>query len=82
MLVKDQLNRTLQFQRPPNRIISLVPSQTELLVDLGLKSKLVDITKFCVHSKELRKEAAIVGGTKIVDFDKICLLHSDIISCN
>ena len=61
MHVKDQLHRTLTFQKPPERIVSLVPSQTELLVDLGLKSKLVGVTKFCVHPKELRKEVAVVG---------------------
>jgi ABC-type Fe3+-hydroxamate transport system substrate-binding protein len=82
MLVKDQLNRTLQFQQPPNRIISLVPSQTELLVDLGLRSKIVGVTKFCVHPKELRKEVTVVGGTKMVDLEKIRSLNPDIIICN
>ena len=70
MLVNDQLNRILTFQKTPERIISLVPSQTELLVDLGLKSKLVGITKFCVHPQELRKEVAVVGGTKELHYDK------------
>jgi iron complex transport system substrate-binding protein len=82
MLVKDQLNRTLHFHETPERIISLVPSQTELLVDLGLKSKLVGVTKFCVHPEELRKEAAVVGGTKELHFDKIKALRPDIIICN
>jgi iron complex transport system substrate-binding protein len=82
MLVKDQLKRTLQFQHPPNRIITLVPSQTELLVDLGLRSKIMGITKFCVHPNKLRKEVAIVGGTKMVDLDKIRSLRPDIIICN
>ena len=82
MLVKDQLNRTLRFDKSPERIISLVPSQTELLVDLGLKSKLVGITKFCVHPQELRKEVAIVGGTKELHYDKIKALKPDIIICN
>jgi len=82
MLVNDQLNRTLTFQKPPERIISLVPSQTELLVALGLKSKLVGITKFCVHPEELRKEVAIVGGTKELHYDKIKALKPDIIICN
>ncbi len=82
MLVNDQLNRTLIFEKPPERIISLVPSQTELLVDLGLKSKLVGITKFCVHPEELRKEVAIIGGTKELHYDKIKALKPDIIICN
>lgn len=64
------------------RIISLVPSQTELLVDLGLRSKLVGVTKFCVHPENLRKEVTIVGGTKQVHSDKVKALQPDIILCN
>jgi len=47
--IKDQLNNTLVFDKVPKRIISLVLSQTELLVDLGLENYLVGITKFCEH---------------------------------
>jgi ABC-type Fe3+-hydroxamate transport system substrate-binding protein len=82
MLVKDQLNRVISFQKAPERIVSLVPSQTELLVDLQLKSKLVGITKFCVHPANLRKEVTIVGGTKKVRFRDIEALKPDIIICN
>ena len=82
MLVRDQLNRIHDFQKRPKRIVSLVPSQTELLVDLGLKSSLVGITKFCVHPKSLRKEVTVVGGTKSVHYDKILGLKPDIIICN
>ncbi len=65
-----------------HRIISIVPSQTELLIDLGLKDQLVGITKFCVHPKDLRKEIAIVGGTKQLDIDKIRSLKPDLIIAN
>ena len=65
-----------------SRIVSLVPSQTELLVDLGLKLKLVGVTKFCVHPKNLRKEVTVVGGTKQVHFEKVKALQPDIILCN
>jgi len=82
MTFKDQLYRTVRFQSLPKRIISLVPSQTELLIDLGLKTSLVGITKFCVHPKELRKELAVVGGTKTVHYDKIRELQPDLIICN
>lgn len=64
------------------RIVSLVPSQTELLVDLGLEEKLLGITKFCVHPKALRKTKSVVGGTKQVNFDRIQALQPDIIICN
>lgn len=80
--MKDQLHRKLQMQEPPKRIVSLVPSQTELLVDLGLVNIIVGVTKFCVHPDGLRKEKTIVGGTKEVHFDKIKTLKPDIILCN
>lgn len=80
--MKDQLNRTISIQHIPKRIVSLVPSQTELLVDLGLQEAIVGVTKFCVHPQYLRKEKMVVGGTKQVNFDKIKALHPDIILCN
>lgn len=82
MIYKDQLNRTITLQAIPRRIISLVPSQTELLVDLGLESSIVGVTKFCVHPEKLRKTKTIVGGTKKVHFEKIASLNPDIIICN
>ncbi|GAB5400522.1 MAG: helical backbone metal receptor [Aureisphaera sp.] len=82
MQVKDQLNRALYFPETPKRIVSLVPSQTELLVDLGLRNRIVGVTKFCVHPQELRKEATVVGGTKNVHYDRIVSLNPDIIICN
>ncbi|KDN56076.1 ABC transporter substrate-binding protein [Flavobacterium seoulense] len=78
----DDLGILHKFDAIPQRIISLVPSQTELLVDLGLESKIVGITKFCVHPENLRKHKTIVGGTKKVDYDKIKALNPDIIICN
>lgn len=82
MIVKDQLNRKLLIKETPKRIISLVPSQTELLVDLGLIDSIVGITKFCIHPKDLRKQKPIVGGTKNVKIEKIKALNPDIIICN
>jgi iron complex transport system substrate-binding protein len=82
MTVKDQLNRTVLTPNPPKRIISLVPSQTELLVDLGVRERLVGITKFCIHPKNIRKEITVVGGTKTVNYNKIRELQPDLIICN
>ena len=82
MLVRDQLNRELRFDTIPKRIISIVPSQTELLYDLGLKTSLVGLTKFCVHPTHLRKELQVVGGTKNVNFDAVTSLRPDIIIAN
>jgi len=82
MEVIDQLQRKISLPNIPKRIISLVPSQTELLVDLGLEENLVGVTKFCVHPEYLRKTKTIVGGTKQVKLEKIKALDPDIILCN
>ncbi|NRR92750.1 ABC transporter substrate-binding protein [Winogradskyella undariae] len=79
---KDQLNRKLLFGRKPKRIVSLVPSQTELLVDLGLEGFIVGVTKFCVHPNHLRMSKMVVGGTKEINIEKIKALRPDIILCN
>lgn len=82
MKYKDQFNRTLELEDIPKRIVSLVPSQTELLVDLGLESSIVGVTKFCTHPLALRKNKTVVGGTKQVHLGKIKNLNPDIILCN
>ena len=78
----DQLGTLHSFKIAPTRIISLVPSQTELLCDLGLEEKIIGITKFCVHPYHIKSTKKIVGGTKKVHFEKIKLLQPDIIICN
>ncbi len=78
----DQMNRKISLTGIPRRIVSLVPSQTELLVSLGLSDHIVGVTKFCVHPNGLRKEKIVVGGTKKVDYDIIKKLNPDIILCN
>lgn len=82
MEYRDQLNREIRLSKEPERIVSLVPSQTELLCYLGLEEKIVGVTKFCVHPENLRKEKKIVGGTKKVHFNRIQDLKPDIILCN
>jgi len=79
---KDQLQRTVFVPNPPKRIVSLVPSQTELLVDLGLRDRIIGVTKFCIHPKGLKKEKTVIGGTKNFHFDKIDALNPDLIIGN
>ncbi len=67
---------------PPKRIISLVPSQTELLYDLGLEAETVGITKFCVHPQGWFKTKDRIGGTKTVSIKKIHQLKPDLIIAN
>jgi ABC-type Fe3+-hydroxamate transport system substrate-binding protein len=76
---EDALNRRVLLLRRPERIISLVPSQTELLIDLGLASRLVGRTRYCIHPGAKLSNITDVGGTKRVDFDKIKALQPDFI---
>jgi ABC-type Fe3+-hydroxamate transport system substrate-binding protein len=67
---------------PPRRIISLVPSLTELLFDLGLDEEVVGITKFCVHPKHGFRTKRRVGGTKNINAGIIHELQPDLIVAN
>ncbi len=81
-IMLDQLGTRHKFLNAPKRIISLVPSQTELLYDLGLEDAIVGITKFCIHPVHFKATKTIVGGTKNIKFDVIKALRPDIIICN
>ena len=78
----DQLGRTVEIKQTPKRIISLVPSQTELLFDLGLDEEVIGITKFCVHPEQWFKTKTRVGGTKQLHLEKIKKLQPDLIIAN
>ncbi len=82
MVFNDQLNRTLSFSSYPKRIISLVPSQTELLFHLGLDKEVVGVTKFCIYPTDWKTRKTIVGGTKNVKMDLIKELNPDLIIAN
>ncbi|QXP63065.1 ABC transporter substrate-binding protein [Polaribacter sp. HaHaR_3_91] len=82
MNFQDQIGRILALEKTPKRIISLVPSLTELLIDLGLEDAIVGITKFCIHPAHLKETKTVVGGTKSIHIDKIKALQPDIILCN
>lgn len=81
-ILKDQLGNSFEFSSAPQRIISLVPSITETLYELGLESKIVGITKFCVHPYHYKSTKKIIGGTKKVHLEKIRLLQPDLIIAN
>lgn len=82
MVFKDQLNRTLSFSSYPKRIISLVPSQTELLFHLGLDKEVVGVTKFCIYPTDWKTRKTIIGGTKNLKMDLIKELNPDLIIAN
>ena len=61
--------RQLEISMPVKRIVSLVPSQTEMLYHLGLEDKIVGQTLFCIHPADIHKTSVKVGGTKKIIFE-------------
>lgn len=78
----DQINHTISLSSSPKRIVSVVPSQTELLFELGLEDEVVGITKFCVHPSDWFRSKTRVGGTKNLNIQKIEALQPDLIIAN
>ncbi len=79
---EDHLGNRIRINYPPKRIISLVPSISELLFDLGLDCELVGITKFCVHPNKQFLAKEKIGGTKSLRIDQIRALAPDLIIGN
>ena len=78
----DRLGHNITIPFPPKRIVSLVPSQTELLFDLGLTTEIVGLTKFCIHPKIKTSGVFKVGGTKNLSIADIRKLQADLIIGN
>lgn len=76
------MGREVEIPTQPKRIISLVPSQTELLSDLRLDKFVVGITKFCIHPESWFRNKTRVGGTKQINLDVIDRLNPDLIIGN
>ena len=79
---QDQLGNSILLDKTPKRIISLVPSITELLFDLGLDEEIIGITDFCIHPKEKISGKKKIGGTKKLNIEKIVSLQPDLIIGN
>ncbi|MCH8554010.1 MAG: helical backbone metal receptor [Schleiferiaceae bacterium] len=81
-VVLDMLGRSVVVPSAPKRIVSLVPSQTELLFDLGLRDEVVGITRFCEHPRQWFLSKQRVGGTKQVKMDRLHALQPDLVLAN
>lgn len=81
-LFTDQTGNRIILHSAASKIISLVPSQTELLYHLGLDKEVVGITKFCIHPEHWFKSKTRVGGTKTVNIEKIRSLQPGLIIAN
>lgn len=80
--VLDQMGCSVNIPDKLENIISLVPSQTELLFDLGLQHAIKGVTRFCIHPADKVKNVTRVGGTKNFNFEKISALKPDLIIGN
>ncbi len=78
----DQAGRTVRIVSHPQRIVSLVPSQTELLFDMGLGPEVAGITKFCIRPEEWFLTKTRTGGTKQLNISRIISLQPDLILAN
>lgn len=78
----DQLGNKIRLQEKPKRVVSIVPSQSEFLWDIGLREELKGITRFCIHPDEMFTSVERVGGTKKLDLQKIRQLRPDLIIGN
>jgi ABC-type Fe3+-hydroxamate transport system substrate-binding protein len=78
----DQLNREVNLSAAPQKIISTVPSQTELLFYLGIEGEIIGISNFCTHPKDKTKSVKKIGGTKKLDVELIKTLKPDLIIAN
>ncbi len=75
----DDLGNTISLPTKPKRIVSLVPSLTQLLFDLQLNDEVVGITKFCVHPHQWFKSKTHIGGTKNINLAAVENLNPDLI---
>lgn len=82
MQILDQTGYRVNLTSAPRRIVSLVPSQTELLYDLGLEERVLGITRFCTRPGHWKKQKICIGGTKDVQIERIQDLKPDLILAN
>ena len=78
----DPTGFTFSLAQPATRIISLVPSLTELLYDLGLEEEVCGISKFCIHPDHWYRTKTRIGGTKNPNLKRIIDLQPDLILAN
>ena len=82
MAVDSGLHKGLSFTDPPQRVVSLVPSLTESLFDLGFGSSLVGATDYCVEPADGVANLQRVGGTKNPRVEDILALKPDLVLAN
>ncbi len=79
-MIRDARGRAFDFARPPERVVSLVPSLTETLFDLGAGEAVAGVTDFCIFPPDI--SVPRVGGTKNPDVGAIRELKPDLVHMN
>jgi ABC-type Fe3+-hydroxamate transport system substrate-binding protein len=82
MEIRDDLGREFELRAPPRRIVSLVPSLTELLFAIGAGDALVAVTRFCTEPAAQVAVLPKIGGTKTPDLPAILTLAPDLVVMN
>ena len=80
--VVDAIDRQVRLARPPERVVSLVPSETASVADLLGVERLVGRTDYCVEPANLVETIPSVGGTKSLDVDLVKALQPDLVLAN
>ena len=80
--ITDDRGQAHRFVKPPERIVSLVPSDTYTLARLGAGTRLVGRTDYCDAPAELAERVPTVGGTKDADVEKILAMRPDVVLVN
>ncbi|MCO4783821.1 MAG: ABC transporter substrate-binding protein [Candidatus Cloacimonetes bacterium] len=81
-VILDAIGDRFFIEKKPQKVISLVPSITETLIDLGLQDQVVAKTNYCIHPHEKVKDIPNIGGTKNFDIQKVINLKPDLVIAN
>ena len=76
--VKDDFGYEVVINKTPERIVSLAPSNTEILFALGLGNKIVGVTDYCNYPEEAKKKQK-VGGYSTVNIERVLTLNPDLV---
>jgi ABC-type Fe3+-hydroxamate transport system substrate-binding protein len=82
MVIRDALGRTIRFKKPPESVVSLVPSITETLFSYGLDREILGVTDYCIHPEERLEGKERVGGPKSLNVDKVIEIGPDLVVAN
>lgn len=80
--IRDARGREIDFPQPPKRVVSLIPSITESLFDLGLGDRVAGVSKYCIFPEAETGKKPKIGGQKNPDFDAIAALDPDLVIVN